>query len=364
MAKRIGIDKWMFGVTLLLVLLGLLMVFSASAIMAAERFGSAYHFFVRQLVWAVVGLLFLFGLSRLDYENYKRPWVVFGMLGVTTGLLAAVYFLDRAKGAHRWVRIGSVFSLQPSELAKPVLVLFLAYFLESRLKDMDDVKRTLLPLGIILAMICGLILKEPDLGTTMVCAAGAAVMLFIAGMPPKYFGYALLPIAPLMYYLLFHVGFRRDRMLVFLHPESDPQGKGFHMIQSLIAVGTGGLTGRGLMEGKQKLFYLPEPHTDFVFAVTAEELGLLGTLTIVVCFGVFAFRGLRAAYRTSDNYARLLAIGLTSMIIIQALFNISVVIGLLPTKGIPLPFISYGGTSIAVTLAMVGVLLNISKQTD
>lgn len=364
MAKRIGIDKWMFGVSLLLVILGLLMVFSASAILAAEKFGSAYHFFLRQLIWAVAGLALMFGLSRLQFENYKRPWVVFGLLALTTGLLAAVYFLDRTNGSHRWVHFGGIFSLQPSELAKPVLVLFLAYFLENRLKEMGDVKRTLLPLAVTLGIICGLILKEPDLGTAMVCVGGAAVMLYVAGLPWKYYAYAAIPLVPVMYWQLFHVGFRYRRIMAFLHPESDPQGSGFHMMQSLIAVGTGGLMGRGLMEGRQKLFYLPEPHTDFIFAVTAEELGLIGALCVVICFGIFAFRGLRAAYRTNDNYARLVAVGLTAMIIIQALFNISVVIGLLPTKGIPLPFISYGGTSIAVTLVMVGILLNISKQTD
>ncbi len=364
MAKRIGIDKWLFGVTLLLVLLGLLMVFSASAVMAAERFGSAYYFFVRQLVFVGVGLGLMFALSRIDYNVYKNPWVVFSLLAVTTGLLVAVFFLDRSHNTHRWVRLGSIFSLQPSELAKPVLVLFLAYFLESRMRQMDDVKETLLPVAIPIALMCGLVMKEPDLGTAMVCAAGSAMMLYIAGMKPKYFGYALVPIVPLMYWQLFYVSFRRTRMLAFLHPDKDPQGAGFHMMQSLIAVGTGGLWGRGLMEGKQKLFYLPEPHTDFIFAVTAEEIGLIGSILVVTLFGIFAFRGLRMAYRTQDSYARLLAIGLTSIIVIQALFNISVVLALLPTKGIPLPFISYGGTSVAVTLAMVGVLLGISKQTE
>jgi cell division protein FtsW len=364
MAKRIGIDKWLFGTTLLLVVVGLLMVFSASAIMAAERFGSAYHFFFRQLIWAVVGLGLLFVFSKVDYAYFKKPWVVFGLLGLTTGLLAAVFLLDKTKGSHRWVHFGPIFSIQPSELAKPVLVFFLAYFLESRLREIEDFKRTLLPLIVIIGMICGLILKEPDLGTTIVCAAGTAIMLFVAGLPKKYFGYALIPILPMMYYLLFHVGFRRDRMTVFLNPESDPQGKGFHIMQSLIAVSTGGLTGRGLMEGRQKLFFLPEPHTDFIFSVLCEELGLLGALAIIICFGIFAFRGLRAAFRTDDPYARLVAVGITAIIVVQALFNISVVIALLPTKGIPLPFVSYGGTSIAVTLAMVGVLLNISKQAD
>jgi len=344
--------------------MGLLMVFSASAVVAAEKFGSAYHFFLRQLLWALVGFCGLAALSQINYEHYKKPWIVFSLLAVTTGLLVAVYFLDRAKGAHRWIHLGSFFSLQPSELAKPVLVLFLAWFLEPRSKLMDDAKRTLVPLAVTLGLICGLILKEPDLGTTLVCAGGAIIMLYVAGLPMRYFGYAAIPILPLMYWQLFHVGFRRDRMLVFLHPDADPQGKGFHMMQSLIAVGTGGLFGRGLMEGKQKLFYLPEPHTDFIYAVIAEELGLIGAVVIVALFAVLAFRGLRMAYRSNDAYARLLAVGITSMIVIQALFNISVVIGLLPTKGIPLPFVSYGGTSIAVSLAMVGILLNISRQTE
>jgi cell division protein FtsW len=167
-----------------------------------------------------------------------------------------------------------------------------------------------------------------------------------------------------LYFLLFRVGWRRERMLAFLDPWADPQGRGFHMIQSLIAVGTGGIAGLGLMEGKQKLFYLPEPHTDFIFAVIAEELGLLGTLAVVALFSVFCYRGIRAAFRSPDQYARFLAVGITSTVAIQAFFNISVVLGLLPTKGIPLPFVSYGGSSLFITLACVGVLLNISQQAD
>jgi cell division protein FtsW len=209
-----------------------------------------------------------------------------------------------------------------------------------------------------------LIVKQPDLGTALVCMAMTASVLFVAGMELKYLGYGVLASLPALYYLLFHVGFRRQRMLAFMNPWADPQGAGFHMIQSLIAVGTGGITGIGLMEGKQKLFYLPEPHTDFIFAVIAEELGLLGTMAVVGLFGVFCYRGMRAAIRTSDLYGRFLAIGITSTVAIQAFFNISVVLGLLPTKGIPLPFISYGGSSLFITLACVGVLLNISQQAD
>jgi cell division protein FtsW len=289
--------------------------------------------------------------------------VVFTLLGMTMVMLVAVLFLDRTHNTHRWIRFG-VLSFQPSELAKPALILFLAFFLETRTTVIGDWRRTLLPAVLPSLIFSLLIVKQPDLGTALVCMAMTASVLFVAGMELKYLGYGVLASLPALYYLLFHVGFRRQRMLAFLNPWADPQGAGFHMIQSLIAVGTGGITGIGLMEGKQKLFYLPEPHTDFIFAVIAEELGLLGAAAVVGLFAVFCYRGMRAAIRTSDLYARFLAVGITGMIAIQAFFNISVVLGLLPTKGIPLPFISYGGSSLFITLACVGVLLNISQQTD
>jgi len=363
MAKRVSVDRWLFGATLLLVLLGLVMVFSASAVMAKDRFGSPYTFVLRQIGWACAGVLAMLVLMRVDYRKYKHPAVVFTLLGVTMVLLVAVLFLDRSHNTHRWIRFG-VLSFQPSELAKPALILFLAFFLETRAKAIDDWRRTLLPAVLPSLIFSLLIVKQPDLGTALVCMAMTASVLFVAGMELKYLGYGVLASLPALYYLLFHVGFRRQRMLAFVNPWADPQGAGFHMIQSLIAVGTGGITGIGLMEGKQKLFYLPEPHTDFIFAVIAEELGLLGTMAVVALFGVFCYRGMRAAIRTTDLYARLLAVGITSTVAIQAFFNISVVLGLLPTKGIPLPFISYGGSSLFITLASVGVLLNISQQTD
>jgi cell division protein FtsW len=363
MAKRVSVDRWLFGATLLLVLLGLVMVFSASAVMAKDRFGSPYTFVLRQIGWACAGVLAMVVLMRVDYRRYKHPAVVFTLLGVTTVLLIAVLFLDRSHNTHRWIRFGAL-SFQPSELAKPALILFLAYFLETRARAIADWRRTLLPAVLPSLIFSILIVKQPDLGTAMVCMALTASVLFVAGMELKYLGYGVLASLPFLYYLLFHVGFRRQRMLAFVNPWADPQGAGFHMIQSLIAVGTGGITGLGLMEGKQKLFYLPEPHTDFIFAVIAEELGLLGTVAVITLFAVFCYRGMRAAMRTSDLYARFLAVGITGTVAIQAFFNISVVLGLLPTKGIPLPFISYGGSSLFITLACVGVLLNISQQTD
>src|SRR5215470_10358566 len=363
MAKRVSVDRWLFTVTMLLVFLGLVMVFSASAVMARERFGSPYSFLSKQLMCAIAGLVAMVVTMRLDYKSYKHPAFVFSFMGVTTLLLISVFFLDRSHNTHRWIHAG-IFSLQPSELAKPVLILFLAYFLEGKAKTIDDVRNTLLPAAAPVLVFLGLIVLQPDLGTAIACAGIASCILYVAGMRMRYFAYAfgvsLLP----LYFLIFHVSWRRGRILAFLNPWSDPQGTGFHIIQSLIAVSTGGITGTGLMEGKQKLFYLPEPHTDFIFAVTAEELGLVGSVIIVALFAVFLWRGIRTALRTQDTFGQFLVVGITCMVVVQAFVNISVVLGMMPTKGIPLPFVSYGGSSLFVTLACVGVLLNVTKQVE
>ncbi len=363
MAKRVSVDGWMFTVTLILVFIGLVMVFSASAVMAKERYGSAYTFLFRQLAWAVAGLVAMALAMRVDYRKLKHPAVVFTLLGATTILLISVFFLDRTHGTHRWFHLGPL-SFQPSELAKPAVILFLAWFLEAKTKAIDDWRNTLLPAIAPTSVFLLLIVFQPDLGTAIACAGITACILFVAGIRLRYFGYAFLASLLPLYVLIFHVAYRRDRILAFLNPYSDPQGRGFHIIQSLIAVSTGGLTGLGLMEGKQKLFYLPEPHTDFIFAVTAEELGMVGALAVILLFAIFLWRGIRAALRTPDNFGRFLAVGVTSMIVLQAFINISVVLGLMPTKGIPLPFVSYGGSSLFVTLACVGVLLNITKQAE
>jgi cell division protein FtsW len=379
MAKRVSVDRWLFTVTMLLVFVGLVMVFSASAVMARERFGSPYAFLLKQLIWASAGLVVMVITMRLDYRRYRHPALVFSFLGLTTLLLISVFFLDRSHNTHRWIHAGG-FSFQPSELAKPALILFLAYFLESRSRAapasgsssmlgstpnfLDDWRNTLLPAATPVAALLGLIVLQPDLGTAIACAGVAACIFYVAGLRLRYFGYAfgasLLP----LYFLIFHVSFRRDRILAFMNPYAERQKAGFHLIQSLIAVGTGGITGTGLMEGKQKLFYLPEPHTDFIFAVTAEELGLVGAMFVVILFAIFLWRGMRTSWRTEDSFGRYLAVGITSMVVLQAFINISVVLGMMPTKGIPLPLVSYGGSSLFVTLACVGVLLNITKQTE
>ncbi len=363
MAKRVGVDKWLFGVVLLLVLFGLVTVFSASAVMAQASLGSPYSFVGRQAVWALLGLLAMVGLMRMDYRIYNNPRVVFPAVAVTTLMLIGVFAMSGMNGAHRWIRVAGV-TLQPSELAKPVLVLFLAYFLQTRIHLMDDWKGTILRAVAVPLAFSALILKEPDLGTGLVCMFVTALMLYLAGARVRYFAIAGVLASPVLYYMLFYVKFRRDRMLAFINPEADPRGTGFHILQSLIAVGTGGIRGLGLMEGRQKLFYLPEVQTDFIFANICEELGLIGAILVVGLFVALGYRGLRAAFLSTDPFARFLAFGLTTAILIQAFFNMSVVLALLPTKGIPLPFISSGGTSIFITLASMGVLLNITREID
>lgn len=384
MAKRVSVDRWMFTVTTLLVFVGLVMIFSASAVMAKERFGSAYEFLTKQLIWAVAGLAVMIVAMKVNYKRLQHPALVFSLLGFTTLFLISVFFLDRAHGTHRWFHLGPI-SFQPSELAKPALILFLAWFLQGKIAQtknqesksvtksaesdacpnaFDDLRNTLIPAIAPTVVFLGLIVFQPDLGTAIACAGITACILFVAGIRLRYFGYAFAASILPLYFLIFHVSYRKDRILAFLNPYADPKGFGFHIIQSLIAVSTGGVTGVGLMEGKQKLFYLPEPHTDFIFAVTAEELGLVGALAVIVLFAIFLWRGTRAALRTQDNFGRFLAVGVTSMIVLQAFINISVVLGLMPTKGIPLPFVSYGGSSLFVTLACVGVLLNITKQAE
>jgi cell division protein FtsW len=363
MAKRVSVDRLLFIVTLFLVFIGLVMVFSASAVMAKERYHSGYFFLLRQLGWAFAGFIAMIAGMRIDYKRLKHPAVVFSLLGLTTLMLISVFFLDRAHHTHRWIHFSGI-SFQPSELAKPVLILFLAFFLENRTQSMHDGRNTLVPAVLPTLVFVGLIVFQPDLGTAIACAAITICILFVAGLELRYLAYAgLVSMLPL-YFLIFHVAYRRDRILAFLNPYSDPQGRGFHIIQSLIAVSTGGLTGVGLMEGKEKLFYLPEPHTDFIFSVLGEELGLVGCLAVVLLFATFLWRGVRTALGTEDMFGRFLAVGITSMVVVQAFINISVVLGLMPTKGIPLPLISYGGSSLFITLACCGVLLNVSKQAD
>jgi cell division protein FtsW len=364
MAKRVGVDKWIFFSTLVLVSIGLAMVFSASAVVLQERSLSAYMDVARQAGWALAGVLSMVILMRVDYTRYNSPRFIYPAIAVTTLLLVSVFFFRNSHNTHRWIRFGGFFTFQPSEIAKPVLILFLAWFLHTRLDAMRDWKNTLLRAMVMPILFILLVVKQPDLGTALVLAGVTAMMLVLAGMEWKYLCVGIAAALPPLGVLLFWVAWRRQRMLVFLHPDSDPQGAGFHINQSLIAVGTGGLTGRGFMEGMQKLFYLPEASTDFIFANIAEELGFIGAMFVVILFVLFAVRGLRTAFRSQDPFARLTAFGITTAILLQAFFNMSVVLSLVPTKGIPLPLISSGGTSLFFTLSSIGVLLNVSRKIE
>ena len=361
MARQYTPDYVLFSATLVLAALGVVMVFSASAVYAGELYGRPWIFLVKQMVWVGLGLACLFALLRIDYRKLRRPAPIFSALFVISAMLVAVLFLDPSRNTHRWLKAGG-FSVQPSEFAKLGLILFLAYFLDRQSRVINDFRRTLLPAGLVSVVLFGLVVIEPDLGTAALLALIALAMFFAAGLHFRTIaGLALLGI-PVLTFFIYLEPYRLERVKAFLNPGSDPHGAGFQVTQSILAVGSGGLTGTGLMQGRQKLFYLPEAHTDFIYAVVGEELGLWGAMLVAVLFGVVAWRGLRIASRAPDMFAQLLAVGITAMIVGQALINLSVVLGLMPTKGIPLPFISYGGSDVLVMLLGMGLLLNVSQR--
>jgi cell division protein FtsW len=285
------------------------------------------------------------------------------MVGGTTVLLIVVLFLPTLNDTHRWMRVGAL-SFQPSELAKVAVVVFLAYHLERRRERVNEFLPSLFPALLLLGWFAFLVFIQPDLGTAATMVLVGSVMLFLAGVRLRYFAALAVPGLAVLYQAVMVAAYRRDRIEAFLNPYSDPRGSGYQIIQSLIAVGTGGVTGSGLMEGRQKLFYLPYPYSDFIFAVVGEELGLIGAAAVVAGFVLFLWRGIRAARRAPDDFGMYLAAGLTLAIVLQAFINLSVVLGLVPAKGIPLPFISAGGTSLVLTLLSLGVVLNVSQHAD
>jgi cell division protein FtsW len=362
MARKLKSDKLLFVATLLLVCTGVVMVYSASAVLAMEKMQEPYYFLVKQAVWALIGLCALPIVMRIDYRAYRDPAVIWTLVGIVTLALIAVLFGVKRNGATRWLSITSGIGVQPSELAKLAIIIFTAAVLERRMHRIDDVSHSLLPIGVVLGGTVALILLQPDLGTAVSIVLIAAVMVFAAGLNYSYIAGLVVASIPALYLLLAGSEYRWKRVEAFLDPWSDPLGKGHQMIQSMIAVGTGGMLGRGLMGGMQKLFYLPEPHNDFIYSVIAEELGFVGATVVVACFCVITWRGLRAAVRAPDRFGAFMAIGLTTMMAFQALINISVVLGLLPTKGIPLPFVSAGGSSLLINMVGMGILLNISQH--
>src|SRR5580658_1372222 len=364
MAKRLQSDRILLATTLTLLVFGLVMVFSASAVLSNDQHGYPYYYFGRQLAWALAGLLGMLVTMHVDYRKYRNPVLIFPALSITLLLLFAVLFLDASHATHRWIRWGPL-SFQPSEMAKPVLIIFLAWFLETRQKAGTlNERRTLAPVGLVIGLTVALVLGGRDLGTALMITLIAVAILLVAGMDLRFLGVTALACIPVFVIMVLRTPYRMDRIRVWLNPFSEASGKGFHMVQSFIAVGTGGLFGAGLMQGKQKLFFLPAPHTDFIFAVVAEELGLFGATFVIAAFGVLFWRGMVAARRAPDLFGRMLAVGITVMIVFQALVNLSVVTGLIPSKGIPLPFISYGGSSLLFNLIAMGILLNVTQHSN
>jgi len=368
--RRADTDRWLFGVTVMLCLLGAVMIFSASAVTAEQQFGHSYHFVLRQVMWLAVGLLGMFGLMKLDYHTLREPAVVYTVLCVVLVLLVGALFMDKSHATHRWIKLGPA-QIQPSELAKLAVILYLAWFLDLKRRSrnslefcQDDFTRTILPAVAPILICVGLIVLEPDLGTSVDIVLIMTAILFGAGLSWKWIAVGAAAAAPVLFFLITHVSYRNARLTAFLHPEVDPQGAGFQLLQSLIAVGSGGFAGVGLMESKQKLFYLPEAHTDFIYAVICEELGFIGAAMVIALFAAYAWRGLRASFNAPDGFGRMLALGATVMVMFQSLINFAVVLGMMPTKGIPLPFVSYGGSSLLVMLLATGVLLNIAQQGD
>ena len=364
MEKKLRTDWFLFAIAAGLAIFGALMVYSASAMIALNETegASQFTYFYKQLGFTMFGLFVMYVTSRIDYRLYEHKTFVYGILILTVVLLISVFGFGAINGARRWIRLPGI-SFQPSEIAKIALPIFLAYFLTKNEKTVGDLKETVAPCLAILAVLGGLILAEPDLGTTIVLCAVFVTVYFAAGAKLTH----LATVGAVMLFggvcALVFAPWRVARLIAFLDPcaEENRAGAGYQVCQSLYAIGSGGVLGEGFAKGQQKLFYLPYPHSDFIFSVVGEELGLFGTLAIVIAFGLLLWRGTRTALLAPDRFGTLLSIGIITGIIVQALFNISVVISILPAKGIPLPFISYGGSSIIVTLFAVGILLNISQ---
>ena len=361
MSRTRKTDRPLFVATLLLVCTSVVMVYSASAVVAMDRFQQPNLFLTKQALWAALGLAVLAIASRIDYRLYKDDRVVWAVVGVVGLMLAGVLFSSPVNGTRRWFGIGGL-GIQPSELAKIACILFTAVTLERRAHRINELRYSLMPIGLITGGLMLLILLQPDFGTAVSLLAIVGVMVFAAGLNYRYLVGMALVLAPAVAAILWAEPYRRARFLIFLDPWKDPLGAGFQIIQSLIAVGNGGIEGKGLMAGVQKLFYLPEPHTDFIYAVIAEELGLIGASAVLLCFVVITWRGLRVSVRAEDSFGSFVALGLTTMIGVQAFVNISMVLSLLPTKGITLPLVSNGGSSLLISLLAMGMLLNISQH--
>jgi cell division protein FtsW len=358
-------DKTLLIAVLSLLIVSVVMVYSSSSVVALTTYDDPAFFMKRQVLWALVGLALMAVAMRTDHRVLEDQRIVIGLVAFSLILLAATLVPGIGKvinGSRRWLRIG-MFSFQPSELAKFTMVVYMSYFIAKKGGRIRDFMNGLVPAYVVTGIFLTAAILQPDFGAAMTMAGVVSILLFIGGGNLIHLGGTALAAAPLVVFALTHSAYRARRIFAFLNPWADPQGAGHQIIQSFLAFGSGGVFGRGLGEGRQKLLFLPERHSDFIYAVIGEELGLIGALVVLALFFVILWRGTRIALACRDGFSRMLALGITILVCLQGLVNMAVVTGLLPTKGIALPLVSYGGSSLVITLGALGVLLNISKET-
>jgi len=361
MSRLLRFDRGLLATITGLVVFGLIMIYSSSAVVALTHKGTPNFFLLRQAMWAAVGFVALFITLKIDYQHWKNRKVVLGLFAVEMSLLLTALVSPAINGSHRWIRVWKM-TLQPSESAKLVVVLLTAYLLDKRLKENREWSQLLVPFSALFGLLCALIVIEPDLGTVVVLCTTAAVTLFVGGLPWRWTaGAAAVGIAGLFIAIL-ALPYRLQRLLTFLHPNADQLKTGFQAHQSLVAVGSGGFFGNWFEGGSQKFLFLPQPHTDFIYAMVAEGFGLVGALAVLCLFLYLGFRGLMAVRGAPDAFGAYLAVGITAWVVFQALIHIMVTLTLLPTKGLPLPLFSYGGSNLVVTMAGLGILLNVSQH--
>jgi cell division protein FtsW len=361
MAYKPSNDKILFFTAGFLTIFGLVMVYSASSVTASSQHGTSYYFFLRQLLYAIGGFVLLVLLMNVDYHLWQKPKMLRLFLIICAAVLVFVLTQPKVNGAHRWLRFGSLGTFQPSELAKLIVLMFVADYLQKFEREINHPRR-LLSFCIIIGLFAGLIACEPDLGQAVCLCIIAFVLLYCAGLAWHYFAGAILMLIPAAYFAVVRYPYRMERIKAFLDPFQDPLGSGWQISQSLIAVGSGGFFGRGLAASIQKLFFLPEAPSDFIYAIIGEELGLIGTLLVILAFLLYFYRGMRIILRSPDRFGFYLGLGITLMVVLQGFINISMVLALIPTKGIALPFMSQGGSSLLLNLLATGVLLNLSHH--
>ncbi|UCG10941.1 MAG: putative lipid II flippase FtsW [Deltaproteobacteria bacterium] len=360
--QKSSYDLALLLITLALVGIGLVMLYSSSSIVAQQRFGDSAYFVKKQILFALLGLAALIVSKNVPYTLYRRlVYVILGLSLLSLVLVLLPKLGHRVGGARRWLRFG-LLSLQPAEFAKLALVIYISYSLAKKEERVREFSIGYLPHLLVATLFVGLVAVQPDLGTAVTFVVLVSVLLFVAGVRVRYLVVTALALVPLLAIAIFRVGYRWERLLAFLNPWRDPSNTSFQLLHSLLALGSGGLTGAGLGSGQQKLFYLPEAHTDFILAVIGEETGLVGICVVLLLYALLVCKGIKIALKAPDHYGTYLALGLTLIIGLQAIINAAVVMGLLPTKGLPLPLISYGGSSLLTNLAALGILMNISGQ--